>query len=218
MRTPSLLLLCLIVSLSACSSTKGRLGEDMTAVAVNSREDAFRALDELFMQEDRIQRVLSLAKLQAEFSDLTLQFPFDADIKAALGALALEQGDRYHSRIQLSEAVRLDPGHVAAATLLTRLLAEEGDVPGARNVVETALMFQRGDAELLLAYAQIEGLDGEAAKALELLDQALEAGAEPWRVELDRSYVLEFSGNPEAAREAMLRARKMSPDATRYSR
>ena len=211
MRIPTLSLLCLIVPLSACWSTNDHLGEDLSAQAYKGREMAFHALSEVFTSEESIERSQSLAALQVEFRELALLFPFDADVKAALGALLFDGGDRFNSRSQLSEAIRLEPGHVSAATLLTRLLAEEGDLVGARAVIETARLFHPRDTELLLAYAQIASLDGDSVSALALLDQALAAGAEPWRVALDRSYVLEFAGEPKAAREEMLRAQALSP-------
>ena len=210
-----LCLLGLVLPLAGCLSSSGKLGDDPAAFAEAERAAAFDGLLALNASANDAERRIAQRGLRDRFTRLALQLPNDADVRSALGALADSLGDRVGARRALDQALRLDPGHVAAAVLQAKLMAEDGDLDNARAVLDRARILRPREPELLLALAQVESLEGNSTLALAFLDEAESAGAEAWRVEYDRSIVHEFAGDEDAARAAYERALELAPSADR---
>ncbi len=204
--------LALALLLAGCLSPSGRLGDDPALGVERERAEAFDALEAAATVDAPRERLAAERALRPRFALLVLRLPDDAELRAASGALALRAGDRIAAERELAQALRRDPGHVAAAVLYARLAAQGGDLAGARGVLATARLLVSRAPEPYLAAAQVESLDGDPEQALALLDRARSLGAEPWRVELDRSVVLEFADREEEASIARASARALAPD------
>lgn len=78
-------------------------------------------------------------------------------------------GDRDRARVLLAELSDLDPGKASA--MEARMLQNDGDLEGARGVIDRRLSIDPGDAEVLLALADLL----EEEEEFELADEAIQA-------------------------------------------
>ena len=78
-------------------------------------------------------------------------------------------GDRDRARVLLAELSELDPGRASA--MEARMLQNDGDLEGAREVIDRRLSGEPGDAEVLLALADLL----EEEQDFELADEAIQA-------------------------------------------
>lgn len=181
----ALLLAALLAGGFGCASPTSRLGTDPLTEYAEARSAAFEELERTTSIGDPIVRSAAERDLFRLMEQLTLRVPADVEVRVASAALALRLGDNDRARRELDRALTDQPGHLPAAVLQCRVLCLEGELLGAREVIETAQMLNPDEPELFLALAQVETLEGRFQEAQDLLRTALELGAEPERVEFD---------------------------------
>lgn len=181
----ALLLAALLAGGLGCASPSSRLGADPLAEYAEARSAALEELERTTSISDPTLRSAAERDLFRLMEQLTLRVPSDVEVRVASAALALRLGDNDRARRELDRALNDQPDHLPAAVLQCRVLCLEGELLGARQIIDTARMLNPEEPELLLALAQVEVLEGRYDEAQGLLRDALQLGANAERVEFD---------------------------------
>ncbi len=127
------------------------------------------------------------------------------DVRALrLAALCLEKTGRYEKAMSaLKELLEVHPSDEAAKRALARCMLESGDYEGVTSLYPDERVLDSDDPRTRLAVAEANLLLGNTAKAMRILDKALEEDAYcVWTRILRAKAALESSGFHEAETEA----------------
>lgn len=106
-----------------------------------------------------------------------------ADIHKRLATAYLAEGQTQQALDELDKAFRIEPGNVAVLKQLGEVALDVGDMKKAQQMFR-ALLLQRLDAgspitkaEVFMRLGQVHGKLGEKAKAIQMLERAVQADA-----------------------------------------
>ncbi|NHA15390.1 XrtA/PEP-CTERM system TPR-repeat protein PrsT [Thioalkalivibrio sp. XN279] len=170
-----------------------------TDAAARQRVDLITIAAQL--QEGRTAEAREIAGRLAE------ENPDDASLRATLGGLFLYANRVDEAVAWMEDALRLDPGHVAAHFNLGRIAAVRGDLAAARDHFTAIVENNPGNTAALSALAQLDWAAGDREAAVARLQQARAADPEDANVRvLLASYLgsnQDWTGAIEVAREAV---------------
>ena len=170
---------------------------------------AHHELGEMYFRQGRQTEAL------AEFTAAVMLNPKQVDSHAAIGQVHLRDGNYADAVAAARRAVALDGSHREARYVLATSLVRMGNVDDGKRELE---VYQRLQAEATAARSrqlEIEGLrrdasvsivNGEFAKAVSLLRQALERDAQSAQARLDLGLALLKAGQPAEAVEHLTAA------------
>lgn len=139
-------------------------------------------------------------ELARDLRVLTLDHPRHVPSLVADAAVSIETGRTDRAIALLDTVLSVEPDHVDAVLLWTRVAARSGDLAGARRRVEAALRTRPDSPELHEADASLMYLEDRFGEALQALDRAdLLRGQESWRSAYHRGLIDEARGELEAA-------------------
>jgi tetratricopeptide (TPR) repeat protein len=188
---------------------------------IPNHADAHYELGEMYFREGRQIEAL------AEFTATVMLNPAHADAHVAIGQVQLRDGNHASAAAAARRAVALDPSHKEARYVLGTSVVRLGNVDEGKQELE---VFQRLQTEATAARSrqlEIEGfrrdasvsiVNGEFAKAVALLRQALERDSDQARSHLDLGIALLKAGQAAEAVERLTAAamRDNSEDAHAY--
>lgn len=130
---------------------------------------------------------------------MAASYPKDAALRSTLGGLFLSGSEPDEASRWFEDALRIEPGNLAAQYNLGRIDAAMGRRDEARDRFRSVIEADPANAAALTALAQIEWAMGDREAALSRLDQARRANEadEPSRVLL-ASYLMTLGRNAEA--------------------
>jgi tetratricopeptide (TPR) repeat protein len=160
----------------------------------------------------------------AEFTVAVMLNPARADSHAAIGQVHLRSGDHAAAVAAARRAVALDASHREARYVLATALVRMGNVDEGKRELEVYQRLQTDATAARSRQLEIEGLrrdaslsivNGEFAKAVGLLRQALERDPEQAQSHLDLGLALLKAGQPAEALEYLktAAARESTEDA-----
>ena len=182
---------------------------------------AHHELGEMYFRQSRQSEAL------AEFTAAVMLNPTRADSHAAMGQVHLRGGNYAEAVAAARRAVALDSSHKEARYVLATSLVRMGNVDEGKRELEvyqrlqteeTATRSRRLEIEGLRRDASVSILNGESAKAVALLRQALERDPESAQLRLDLGLALLKAGQPADAIEPLTgaAAKENSEDAHVY--
>ncbi len=154
---------------------------------------------------DRFERILSgeeegdLREVEAALRQLSFEYPRHARIAYANATFAYTSGDVAATQQLLSQALRLDPTLVDATLLRARVAMEEGNLPLARQVLETQVVLSPDRAELHESLGALAYLESDYEGAERALETAERLGAPAARLAFNRGLVAEAMERYEEA-------------------
>lgn len=95
----------------------------------------------------------------------------------------------------------VQPGHPEAGVLRSRLAIEEGNLPGAKRVLERQLRYRPDHSGLWEARSSVAYLEHDLPGARQALEMAERLGAPRWRVAFNRGLIEEAAGDTATAAE-----------------
>ena len=182
---------------------------------------AHHELGEMYFRQSRHSEAL------AEFTAAVMLNPTRADSHAAIGQVHLRSGNYAEAVASARRAVALDGSHKEARYVLATSLVRMGNVDEGKRELEVYQRLQTEETAARSRQLEIEGLrrdasvsilNGESAKAVALLRQALERDSESAQLRLDLGLALLKAGQPAAAIEPLTAAaaKENSEDAHAY--
>jgi len=182
---------------------------------------AHHELGEMYFRQSRHSEAL------AEFTAAVMLNPTRADSHAAIGQVHLRSGNYAEAVASARRAVALDGSHKEARYVLATSLVRMGNVDEGKRELEVYQRLQTEETAARSRQLEIEGLrrdasvsilNGEPAKAVALLRQALERDSESAQLRLDLGLALLKAGQPAAAIEPLTAAaaKENSEDAHAY--
>ena len=183
--------------------------------------EAHHELGEMYFRQSRQSEAL------AEFTAAVMLNPTRADSHAAMGQVYLRGGNYADAVASARRAVALDSSHKEARYVLATSLVRMGNVDEGKRELdvyqrlqaeETAARSRQLEIEGLRRDASVSILNGESAKAVALLRQALERDPESAQLRLDLGLALLKAGQPAEAIEPLTTAaaKENSEDAHVY--
>lgn len=126
------------------------------------------------------------ARLVREFGDRQLAGAADASFRSTLGEALLQLGRRQEAAAAFSAAVAVDARHVPAQIGFARLLASEGRVEEAGQLIDRIASAHPDKAEALALQSDLRLVRGDRAGSLQSLERAVvvDAGYLPARYAL----------------------------------
>jgi tetratricopeptide (TPR) repeat protein len=138
--------------------------------------------------------------------------PDDVELQLLLARCALGQGSALRARTALESAVRLEPGHIEANTLLALLLLQRFDRPRlATQVLDRLVRRRPRDPKVYLARARYRAGHGAVEKAEEDLALARVLAPRDLDILAESASLAWQRGHPETAREHWARAVRHHP-------
>jgi tetratricopeptide (TPR) repeat protein len=182
---------------------------------------AHHELGEMYFRQSRHSEAL------AEFTAAVMLNPTRADSHAAMGQVHLRGGNYAEAVAAARRAVALDSSHKEARYVLATSLVRMGNVDEGKRELEVYQRLQTEETAARSRQLEIEGLrrdasvsilNGESAKAVALLRQALERDPESAQLRLDLGLALLKAGQPADAIEPLAgaAAKENSEDAHVY--
>jgi tetratricopeptide (TPR) repeat protein len=182
---------------------------------------AHHELGEMYFRQSRPTEAL------AEFTAAVMLNPTRADSHAAIGQVHLRGGNYAEAVAAARRAVALDSSHKEARYVLATSLVRMGNVDEGKRELEVYQRLQTDETAARSRQLEIEGfrrdasvsiLNGESAKAVALLRQALERDPGSAQLRLDLGLALLKAGQPADAIEPLTAAaaKQNSEDAHAY--
>jgi adenylate cyclase len=203
-----------------------------TATGAHIRADRFDgALDDIFELQDQVASSVAGAiepKLRQSEMERARRKPtanltaYDLYLRALAQSYYYTEEGHAEAIILARQALAIDPSYAPAAALIGRCRAQQrvqgwgalsaDDIGEACRLARQALEAERDDADTIsLAAWTLFQLAGEAAMAAAALDRALALNPNAARAWLVRGSIRAHRNEPEAAIEAIQRARRLSP-------
>lgn len=144
----------------------------------------------------------STQELAKAVRHLSLESPETVPILVADAALCFETGRIERAMSQADRALAIEPDHVDALLIATRISARTGDLAGAHRRIDTALRLRPDRPELHEAQAAVMFVEERLSEARAALDRADALRSGPsWRTEYHRGLIAEAEDDfPAAAR------------------
>jgi tetratricopeptide (TPR) repeat protein len=139
------------------------------------------------------------AKAQLELELILQRMPRSSFVRYHLGRAYLRLGDVIRAAQQFERCVRLDPNYAPGWLALAETDLEQGHVVHARNRIDRILSHAPRLPSALLLKSKIHALQGEFAKAGEVLDTVSTLGGPEWEVRLRRAELKLLSGSVREA-------------------
>ncbi|MEE2939937.1 MAG: tetratricopeptide repeat protein [Planctomycetota bacterium] len=168
--------------------------------------------------DERLESILSnqegstQEELARDLRVLTLDHPRHVPSLVADAAVSIETGRTDRALTLLDIVLSVEPDHVDAVLLWTRVAGRSGDLAGARRRVEAALRTRPDSPELHEADASLMDLEDRLGEAVQALDRAdALRGGESWRSAYHRGLIDEARGELEAAEGHYSRCVELDP-------
>jgi len=174
-----------------------------------ARQYEHQLTDEQRVDENLLGRVIDLYR-QAVEAD-----PLSAEAHARLGRMLLYQGSVVESEPHILRALELDPNRAEAFTALGLYYWAVREV-GISAAYRRAIELNPSDADTLSYYASWSWLQGNAARAVEYYQAALDIDPLNLVRYADLGYKLAFQNSSEEASELMERMLELFPTAAGY--
>lgn len=180
-----------------------RAPRGMIPAPVSARAAMLRV--DLLLDAGRVHEALAVIE------SLDRDHPAVGAIKNRLGLARAAVGDRAGAREAFQRAAEIDPSHEAPLVNLARLAREEGDLQGARALLERAIGVAPESPEAWLAYGVVLGdlRDPRARRALVRAGELAPDDAAPWLAQGDLDLA---EGHLEGALESFRQALARDPD------
>lgn len=149
---------------------------------------------------------------QEALETLTEQVPEDTAAQLQLAQVLTDRGRWRDSCLPLVRATKHLPTHAPLVLELIRLLLARGEVVAARRCLDFLAGAPDPPAALLVTQASLRFALIEIAQAGQLVERALQAGADGSRDHYLNALLLQFSGQWERASETLVRCLRRWPD------
>jgi tetratricopeptide (TPR) repeat protein len=151
-------------------------------------------------------------RAQNELERLLLDYPRNVNILMANAVVAYDTKQPAKAQGFLNRILGLQPACPDAAILECRILAEEGNLPTARRILEDQVHLTPDHAGLRETYSSVLFLLGDLPGASRELDIAERLGSPAWRIAFNRGLIAEKRGDGARAQKEYELALAGNPD------
>lgn len=138
-------------------------------------------------------------RLQNELRRLSLEYPTHAPTLYMLATVEFEEGSHERAAGYLDDLFAVQRAHPEAGLLRARLSIADGNLRGARRVLEQQILYTPDHPGLREGLGSVAFLAGDLDDAREQLEMARRLGAPIWRVCFNLGLIEEAAGKPAPA-------------------
>lgn len=160
-------------------------------------------------------------RLENELRRLHLEYPNHVPTLYVLANETFKRGRKERAAAYLDDLFAVQLTHPEAGILRCQIAVREGNLPGARRVLEAQILRTPDHAGLREALSSIHYMSGDYADARIEVERARRLGAPVWRVAFNLGLIEEADGNDTLAMEryevAMRENPEFAPAVSRYA-
>lgn len=162
--------------------------------------------------EHKKEYLVDCDRVRNSIERLALEFPTHVPTLMANAVLAHDALENTKSARYLDSLFSLEPVHADAAVLRSEIALDEGNLPGARRLVEAQISYAPDHARLREMHSLVLYLSRDLEGARAEIGAAEKLGAPAWRVAYHRGLIAESAGDVAEARRQLQTAVDANPE------